>query len=105
MNSYNQSHTKIKKVLHLGEHGYRIEEEKVTAEKKPVNKRLFSLFSLASELGFAVSIPIVGGIALGKWLDAIFHSYPKLTLSFLVTGVILGSTALYNIIRVGSQKD
>ncbi len=71
-----------------------IEEE----YKKP---KSFSKSSIGTEVGFSVVVPIVGGVFLGVYLDKKFGLSPRLTLSFLFLGVMVG---FINIFRIVSQN-
>lgn len=39
------------------------------------------------EIGFAIAIPIAGGALLGAYVDKLFLTYPKATLSLLFLGI------------------
>lgn len=81
-----------------------IEEEtvRVIHQKKSLNRSL-SLFSLALDLGFSISIPILGGIILGKWLDDHFDTAPAMTLLFLCIGSIIGSISVWRLIQMSKK--
>ncbi len=82
-----------------------IEKEVIKAHstKNSLNQSL-SLFSLALDLGFSISIPIIGGVFLGAWLDDRFNTSPKLTLSLLFVGIIIGSISIAKLIRMSEKK-
>jgi len=80
------------------------EINKISDKTKNFSKNIFQGLGIASELGFVISIPIVGGIFLGSWLDKKFSLYPKLTLSFLFLGVFLAIANLIYIVREISKK-
>lgn len=88
----------------------RLFDEKTTLEeekeipKKEKNQDFFQSLSLVSELGFVISFPLVGGVALGVFLDKKFSSYPKLTLSFLFLGCLVAFANLFYIINEFSKK-
>lgn len=64
----------------------------------------YTVLTLGTQLGFAISIPIVGGVLLGDYLDKKFHTTPRLTLSLLFLGVFFG---IFNLIYLvlESTKD
>lgn len=67
-----------------------------TPSKKTDDKQFWQLLDGAFELGFAVSLPVLSGIFLGQYLDRLWHSAPKMTLS----GVFLGLAAgIYSLVR------
>lgn len=68
-------------------------------EEEKARKRFLSTMSLASELGFSISLPIAGGALLGQFLDSKFQTSPRLTLSLIFLGVILGFTNIYFLIK------
>lgn len=50
-------------------------------------------------LGGTLTIPIVGGLFLGRFLDNRLSSSPILTLSFLFLGVIISFYTIYKIAK------
>lgn len=99
---------KIKKTLNLVED--RIQTEEVNSEdlqekeKEKERTKFSAMMSLASELGFSISLPLVGGAVLGQFLDNKFGTAPRLTLSLIVTGLMIGFANIYFIIR-DSEKN
>lgn len=53
---------------------------------KQLNKWRFA--SLAFELGFIIALPLVAMGLLGKWLDARYGSYPKITLVGILLAIV-----------------
>lgn len=49
------------------------------------------------EIGFTVSLPIVGGALFGSYLDRVWSTYPRATLAFIFIGIIV---SLVNFVRV-----
>ncbi len=98
---------KTRKVLHLGRGK---SESKIVEEAAPKQEdeegrgRMLQVVSIASELGFAISLPIAGGAFLGRIIDAKFHSEPRMTLSFIFIGVFLAGANIFFIIRETRQK-
>lgn len=86
-----------------GEQGVIVEEE-APKEKEEPKGRMLQVLSMASELGFAISLPIAGGAFLGQLLDAKFATAPKMTLSFIFMGVFLGGANIYFIIKETRQN-
>lgn len=91
----------------------RLREGRLEFEEKDTGKELEKILSrekfirsigLVSELGFVISVPMVGGVLLGIWLDGKFSSSPKLTLSLLFLGVIIGFINLITVITEFSKK-
>lgn len=97
---------KIKKTLNLAEE--RIQTEEVNTEdlqeKEKERTKFSAMMSLASELGFSISLPLVGGAVLGQFLDSKFGTNPKLTLSLIFTGLMIGFANVYFIIK-NSEKN
>jgi len=54
---------------------------------------------IISELGLALAIPLVGGAFLGSYLDQLLGMRPKLTLSLLFTGLIIGLISMIKVIK------
>lgn len=64
---------------------------------KPSQPELWYYVGLATELGFSIALPLVGGAFLGRYLDQVRDTYPKATLSLLSIGFLL---SLVNFIRI-----
>ncbi len=82
-------------------------EEKDTEKEQEKNlsrEKFIRSIGLVSELGFVISVPMVGGVLLGIWLDDKFSSSPKLTLSMLLLGVVTGFINLIVVITEFSKK-
>lgn len=95
-----------KKILLIGDKHLEVvekQEEKKTDEEKERTK-FFSVLTISTELGFAVSLPIAGGALLGTYLDRIFQSGPKMTLSFIFAGVVIGGLNIYYLLK-DSEKE
>lgn len=97
---------KTRKVLKLG----RAEEGKIVEEEAPKQNdddkagRMMQALSIASELGFAISLPIAGGAFLGQIMDNKFHTLPRMTLSFLFIGVFIAAANIYFIVRETRER-
>ncbi|MFZ5845051.1 MAG: AtpZ/AtpI family protein [Patescibacteria group bacterium] len=78
------NHKGIKKVERL-EKGQKI--------AKRVNWRNLALFG---NIGIAIVLPLVGGLIGGKYLDGIWGTYPKATLTLFIFGFIV---SIVNIVR------
>lgn len=93
---------KTRKVLKLGrgeEENKIVEEEAPPENLEDQRSRMYQVVSIASELGFAIAIPIAGGAYLGQILDSKLQTTPRLTLSFIFIGVFLAAANIYLIIR------
>lgn len=60
---------------------------------------LFSLY-LFGEIGFSVSIPLVGLALLGRYLDKIFNTNPYL----FITGIIIATVIVYFFLKKNINK-
>lgn len=77
-----------------------------SSKENEANKRRFvKSISLVSEMGLMIALPLLGGVVLGKVLDDKFLSYPKLTLSFLILGMIISFTNLYFLLKEYTEKE
>lgn len=98
---------KTRKVLKLGAGGSesRIVEENASEEgKEEGRRRLLQVLSIATELGFSISLPIAGGAFLGQLLDKKFNASPRMTLSLIFLGVFIGVANIFFIIKETRQK-
>lgn len=73
-----------------------VDRESVREEER---RRLNQAMSQAMELGLSIALPIVAGVFFGRYLDQTFGTSPKLTLSFLFLGVIIGSVRIIKLAR------
>lgn len=82
-------------------------EENILEHKYSIDsgKGIIRALGIATELGFVISFPIVGGIILGNWLDKKFSNNPKFTLLFLFLGVIIAFTNLIYLVKEISKKN
>lgn len=52
--------------------------------------------SFIGQIGFAIAIPIAGGALVGSYLDRIWSTYPKATLSLLFLGIVISVVGFFN---------
>lgn len=76
-----------------------VEKEVKKKWQDETKKSVLTGVAQASGIGFAVAIPLVGGVLIGRFLDTKFGTDPKLTLSFLFLGLIIGATGVFRIIK------
>lgn len=82
----------------------KIHEEKLQKKEKKQENKLYQSISIATQLGYSVSLPIVGGAFLGSFLDNKFNSAPKLTLSFIFFGLVVSGYSVYKMIKKLDNK-
>lgn len=75
------------------------EEEKPHEDIKEYRNKFLAMISLASELGFSISLPIAGGAILGQYLDNKFNTSPRMTLSLIFLGLFIGAANIYIIMK------
>lgn len=77
------------------------EVDKSLREKKDQKTRRETarILSLAGNIGFSMSVPLVGGAILGSFLDKRFQTGPRLTLFFLFLGFIIGGYTIYTVLK------
>lgn len=75
------------------------EEEKPKENEQVTRSRVLAMVSLASELGFSISLPIAGGALLGQFLDGKLHTTPRLTLSLIFLGLFIAACNIYIIMK------
>lgn len=94
-----------RKILDLEKKSIRIQEVEYKGNKEGKDNNKFSqMMLLASELGFSLSLPIVGGAIFGQLLDSKFGTSPKITLSFIFTGLIIGILNTYFILKESEKE-
>lgn len=79
------------------------ETAKANQEQKARNSTVYYL-GYVGELGFAISIPIVLCIFIGKYLDNAWNMYPKMTVSLLVVGCIISVINFIEVIKTIIKK-
>jgi|GEM_PF-3547262 len=71
---------------------------------KQTKSRGWQFISLAGELGFDIALPMVGGLAFGKFVDGKLGTHPKATLVSLGIGCIISCTSLIRIVKDAQKK-
>ena len=71
---------------------------KENTEQKARNSTMYYL-GYVGELGFAISIPIVLCTLIGKYLDGVWNTYPKMTLSLLIVGCAISVINFIEVIK------
>lgn len=98
---------KKKKVLELNQEN-RLEvvekEVKTVDETEDERTRFFSVVTTSTQLGFAVALPIAGGALLGTYLDNLLGMSPRMTLSLIFFGSVMGGANIYFLFR-DSEKE
>ena len=69
--------------------------------KKGLVKSLFSYSSLGLEMGLCVAI----GLAIGHFLDKYFHTYPYLSIAFLMVGIVAAMKSVYMVAKKMEKED
>ncbi|MCL5675583.1 MAG: AtpZ/AtpI family protein [Patescibacteria group bacterium] len=96
-----------KRILQLNkENKFEAVEKEVNVEEETDEQRtrFFSLFTSSTELGFVIALPIAGGALLGTYLDRIFNMSPKLTLSLIFAGTLIGLVNIYYLFRESEKE-
>lgn len=75
------------------------EEEKRDEDKEKEQNRSLAMMSLATELGFSIALPLVGGALIGRFLDNQFQTSPRMTLSLIFFGLFISFINIYNLIK------
>jgi len=81
-----------------------VSERKLSKSKSDKQDKFLPVVSLATEFGFSISLPIVGGAVLGQFLDNKLNLAPKMTLSLIFLGLFIGIANIYLIIKEYSQN-
>lgn len=90
-----------RKVLRFGKKNVleEVEEKGRAKDKEKSNRRFLETISLASQMGFSISLPIVAGALLGHFLDSRFNTSPRMTLSLIFLGLIVAAGNIYTVIK------
>ena len=83
--------------LHFEEGGETVIRKR--EEKKPAGSSIWYYVGFAGDFGFTIAAPIAGGAFAGMWLDERFSTYPKLTLSLLLFGVLVSIVGFIRIVK------
>lgn len=87
------------KFLHLTPEKTFIKERKREDEREKEEEKFLGTISFATELGFLVVVPLLGGAFFGQFLDRNFGTTPKLTLSLIFFGLMISFFNIYNLIK------
>ena len=71
------------------------------SEKKEVFMSLMTYGTLGLEMGVSLAV----GLAMGYYLDRIFHTSPVLTIIFMIFGLLAGMRRLYSLWKKMEQDD
>ena len=67
--------------------------------RRMADKRKFGdvawVLAIGAQGGLMVALPVVGGLALGYWLDMQFGTLPWITLGLTLIGAMTGPVVLY----------
>jgi len=63
------------------------------------NRSLWFGLGMFGVVGWSVAVPVLIGIAVGCWLDSIFHSQISWCLTFLFVGIVSGMLIAWNWIK------
>ncbi|MDY6820505.1 MAG: AtpZ/AtpI family protein [Deferribacterota bacterium] len=69
-----------------------------------LSKRYKSLIN-ASSVGLSIVFSILIGLAIGLYLDKLFHTKPYLTITFLIFGVLAGFKNMIYFIKRAQMTD
>lgn len=53
------------------------------------------VLAISAQGGLMVALPVVGGLAVGYWLDGLFGTLPWITLGLVLIGAMIGPVLLY----------
>lgn len=73
--------------------------EKKSKKKENSKQNSARIFLLAGNIGFSMSLPLVGGVLLGYFLDNRYLTSPRMTLVFLFVGFCIGCYSMYKILK------
>ena len=71
----------------------RPDKERKEPEEKPLFRQLFTV----GLIGIQFSLSIFVGFAIGYFLDKLFHTFPWLTIIFLIFGIIAAFRELFSL--------
>ncbi|HTR45172.1 MAG TPA: AtpZ/AtpI family protein [Thermodesulfovibrionales bacterium] len=71
----------------------RPDRERKESEEKPLFRQLFTV----GMIGIQFALSIFVGFAIGYFLDKLFHTFPWLTIIFLIFGIIAAFRELFSL--------
>jgi F0F1-type ATP synthase assembly protein I len=72
------------------------------------NKEQFkfvSALSLVFELGFAIALPIILFLFLGRWLDSMLHTSPLLLIIGILVGLCVAFISVFFLVQALIDED
>lgn len=75
------------------------DEVEQTVKHKEQSK-IVAAISVAFELGFAIALPIVLFLLLGRWLDSLLHTSPLFLIIGILFGVSVAIISVYLLVQV-----
>ena len=101
-----QGNKKQKNVLVLGSETRLANRQENDKQKdEAYQKEVGRTVSLALQLGFAIIIPLIASIALGRWIDTYLHTSPAATLILLGLGFLVSMAELWYIASRVNRQD
>lgn len=85
---------KKKRISIIDKHGNKVEHE---IEEETKAESSFATAMKYSNVGFYLITPLLGGLALGIFLDSFFKTKPLCTIFFLLLGVVM---TFYNLFKI-----
>lgn len=73
------------------------EDRKIKAKN---SREAFYWSGIVGMVGWSVTLPLIGGLALGIWLDGHFPGRFSYTLMFMLGGLVLGCALAWHWVRV-----
>lgn len=78
------------------EYDKKTERDRGVAQLKKANKHyVFAAFGLAASIGLNMVACIIAGMAAGRFMDGFFDTYPWITITGIVFGMLAGLWATY----------
>ena len=93
------------KNIQLTNSAIKLTKRSIIKKKEEKDQLVYNrLLSESIGLGFALVLPIAGGILIGSIIDKVFHTAPKLTLAFLFLGLMSSFIKLIEIVKSGNDS-
>lgn len=76
---------------------FKLQFTSTSQRKTSQQKSSWQYVGYLGDVGFSVSLPIIGGALLGNYADRVWSSYPRATLAFIFVGIFI---SIVNFVRI-----
>jgi predicted F0F1-ATPase subunit len=86
-------------------HGFQIKPKNKSQNHDVDDDKSWYYLGIFGQIGFSIALPIVICLIIGSKMDQYFNTYPRMTLGFLLFGIVISVVGFVStIIKVSKDK-